>query len=237
MKLAVSKTVVSSSAASWTPAVTIAVCALAFTVASFWWLNVRRGHLKSFEPHSFGAYVHDRVRIRFPLVFHNTGAVPIVIQNLRIKFLDKPDAPPLPWVATRSHIKPESDDDHAFPAVFSVGGRTACQTFQEFGAPSLGFCLDAKDYRMRLEAKLGHKKEWSSILSFTFHAWRIGDPEHFITYENTPGIISNEDSETVQMGLEFAQTGWQARFAQMSPGKTDGNPANLPTANEPKSGS
>jgi len=105
MTLTVSKVAASKSAASWTPAVIITACALLFTVASFWWLNLRRGHLKSFEPHSFAAYIAlNMIRIRFPFVFHNTGAVPIVVQNLRIRFLDEPSAAPLPWVATRSHI-------------------------------------------------------------------------------------------------------------------------------------
>lgn len=198
-----------SSAATWTPAVFVASCALLFTVASFWWLNVRRGRLKSFEPHSFAAYIGlHRVRVRFPLVFYNTGAVPIVIQNLRLRFLDEPAARLLPWVATRSQIKPESDDGHDFPAVFSVSGRSAFQSFQEFDVvPSLGFILSAKDYRVRLEAKLGHKKDWCCILVFTLRAWRIGDPGHFITYENTSGSLSEKEREEIQLDLEFAQLG------------------------------
>lgn len=207
--LKMSKTVGCSGVAAWTPAVIIAVCALLFTVATFWWLNVRRGRLKSFEPHSFAAYISlDMIRIRFPLVFHNTGAVPIVIQNLRLRFLDEPSAAPLTWVASRSHIQPGGDrDDHAFPAVFSVAGRTTNQTFQEFGAPSPGFILGAKDYRVRLEAKLGHRKKWRRTLDFTLRAWRIGDPDHFITYENTPDVISEDKRREVQLGLEDAQTG------------------------------
>lgn len=218
---------------SWTPAAIIAGCALVFTVASFWLIHMRRGKLKSFEPHTFAAAISrnpDQFRIRFPFVFHNSGAVPIVIQNLRIRFLDesgaelppwvatmsyiKPEeksgAEPLPWVATRSHIKPEADDGHAFPAVFSVAGRTASQTFQEFGASGVsspGFILGAKDYRVRLEAKLGHKDDWHPILTFTLQAWRISAPENFITYDNTPGSISEDDRQEVQLGLEFAQLG------------------------------
>jgi hypothetical protein len=149
----------------------------------------------------------ERVRIRFPLVFHNTGAVPIVIQNLRIKFRDESGSAPLPWVASRSHIRPESDDGHAFPAVFSVAGRTAYQTFQEFGASSFGFTLDAKDYRLRLEAKLGHKKKWRRILNFTLRAWRISDPDQFITYDNTPGVVSKDKQRETKIALDFAQMG------------------------------
>jgi hypothetical protein len=196
----------SSSAATWTPAVAIAVCALLFTVLSFWWLNVRRGKLKSFQPFSFAAVLNtDLIRIRLPIVFHNTGAAPIVIQNLRIAFPDEPNAKPLPWVAARSHIKPEEKDGHAFPAVFSVPGRTAIQTFQEFGAKSLGFKLRAKSYRIRLEAKLGHKEEWQSIVNFTLEACRIEHPENFITYDNSPSIGPDEKREEIQIGLAFAQ--------------------------------
>lgn len=200
----------SSSAALWTPAAVISGCALIFTVGSFWWLYVRRGNLKSFEPHSFSAAILPQppiYRIRLPLVFYNTGAVPIVVQNLRLEFVDEPSAAPLPWVATRSHIKPEKDDGHAFPAVFSVAGRTAAQTFQEFGAASLGFKVAAIKYRVRLQAKLGHKEDWDGILDFTFHARRISDPGHFITYENTPGIIPQDELEANQIGLDLAQTG------------------------------
>lgn len=208
--MASSKGAASSGAVTWTPAVIIAGCALLFTVASFWWINVRRGRLKSFEPHTFAAYVtQDKVRMRFPLVFHNTGAVPIVIQNLRLRFLHEScaAAAPLPWVATRARIKPENDDGHAFPAVFAVAGRTAYQTFQEFGAPSLGFILCAKDYRVRLEVKLGHRKKWRHILEFTLRAERIGDPEHFITYENNSDGISEDQRREAQIALDFAQIG------------------------------
>src|SRR5215469_2572519 len=141
MTLTASKAVASSSAVNWTPAVIIAVCALIFTVASFWWINVRRGRLKSFEPHTFSAAVsQDEVRLLFPLVLYNTGAAPIVVQSFRMRFLDESDSKALRWVATRQQIAP-GKEDWKFPAVFSVAGRTAYQTFVEFKTPSLGFAL------------------------------------------------------------------------------------------------
>jgi hypothetical protein len=58
-------------------------CALVFTVASFWWIQVRRGRIQTYAPHSFAAAVTtDMIRIRLPLVFYNTGARAIVVQNL-----------------------------------------------------------------------------------------------------------------------------------------------------------
>jgi hypothetical protein len=215
--LTMSKSVGSSGVAAWTPAVIIAGCALLFTVGSFWWLNARRGRLKSFEPHTFSAVItRDKVRFVLPLVLHNTGAVPIIIQSFRMRFLDERDSVPLPWVTTRLQVRPQKDD-WAFPAVFSVGGRTAYQIFVEFGvpgAPSLGFLLNAKDYQVRLEAKLGHRKKWRHILKFTFRAAKIDDPEHYITYENSPDYLSEDERKEVQLGLEFAQMGSKAKEAE-----------------------
>jgi hypothetical protein len=54
-------------------------------------------------------------------------------------------------------------------------------------------------------------------LDFTLRAWRIGDPEYFITYENTPDIISEDKRRKVQLGLEDAQTG--AKQGQLSEDK------------------
>jgi len=44
----------------------------------------------SFEPHSFAACVTPELsRLRFPLVRYNTGAKPIVVQNIQLWFPEK----------------------------------------------------------------------------------------------------------------------------------------------------
>lgn len=71
------------------PAVIVAMCALAFTVLSFWWLNARQGRLKSYAPHTFAAAVTpEKTLVRLPVILFNTGPKPIVVQNLRLAFLD-----------------------------------------------------------------------------------------------------------------------------------------------------
>ena len=70
------------------PSVAIASLALLFTVGSFWWLNARQGRLKSYEPQSFAACrIPDKLRLLFPLVLYNSGATPIVVQDMRLTFL------------------------------------------------------------------------------------------------------------------------------------------------------
>ncbi len=50
-------------------AVFIAVLALLFTVASFWWLHARRGHLVGNRPGEFAmALTPEQSRFRFGLV-------------------------------------------------------------------------------------------------------------------------------------------------------------------------
>lgn len=169
-----------------------------------WWLNARRGRLIPFEPHTYAAAVTlGRVRLRLPLVLYNTGAIPIIVQNLRLRFPGESDsAKPLAWVASRSQIKPELDEGHGFAAVFSVAGRTAHQMFPEFDAPSLGFTLEARDYPARIEAKLGHKKEWQPLLKFTFRAGHVAHPGDFITYDNTSGSLSDEHRQRADTALK-----------------------------------
>ncbi|MCA1603002.1 MAG: hypothetical protein LC776_15665 [Acidobacteria bacterium] len=191
-----------------TSAAVVAACALLFTVASFWWLHARRGRLESYEPHTYAAAItQEKVRLRFPLVLYNTGAIPIVVQNLRLRFPGElASAQPLLWIVSWPQIKPDKDDQYSFRAVFSVAGRTVHQMFPEFGASSLGFTLEARDYPAVIEAKLGHKKEWRPLLKFTFRASHIVDPAHYITYDNTPGSLSNEQQEKAVAALgRFAQ--------------------------------
>jgi hypothetical protein len=176
--------------------VLIACLALAFTIGTFWWLNARQGRLKSFEPHTFAAGIQEPglvVLLRFPLVLYNTGAKPIVIQDMRLSFLGEPhSAPPMPWLATRSHIKPVSDDGHAFPAVFSVPGRTAHQMFIEFKGSFPGVIPEVRDYQAVIEVKLGHRREWKHLLRFTVRAAHITIPDRFITYSNAPHNLTPE---------------------------------------------
>ena len=151
-----------------------------------------------------------------PLVLYNSGASPLIIQNFRLRFLDERGSTPLAWVTTRLGVGPR-EDDWTFPAVFPVAGRTAYQIFVEFGvrptlaieigAPQLEFLLNAKDYQVRLEAKLGHRKKWRHILIFTLHAASIADPENYVTYENAPFNASEGEREAIQLRLEFAQMG------------------------------
>jgi hypothetical protein len=165
--------------------------------------NMRRESLQSFDPHTFAFVITQQlVRLRLPLVLYNTGTTPIIVQNLRLRFLDEPGSLPLGWVATRSQIKPASNDGHAFPAIFPIGGGEPYQIFAEFGAPSLGFTLEARDYSVRIEIKLGHNEQWESLLTFTLRAGHIAHPDIFITYSNVPEDLSEDQRHEAEAALK-----------------------------------
>jgi hypothetical protein len=188
------------------PSLTIAFIALLFTIGSFWWLNARQGKLKSFEPHSFAACrTPDILRLRFPLVLYNTGAKPIIVQDMRLSFPREPRwKSPLPWTTTRSQLKPASDDGHALPAVFSIPGRTAQQMFIEFGAPFPDVIPLARDYEVRIEVKVGHRKNWKQLITFRFRGAHITHPDRYIAYSNSRHDLTEEtvrESETALQKL------------------------------------
>jgi hypothetical protein len=191
------------SSAPWWPAVVVAACALIFTVASFWWLNVRRGRLVSFEPHSFAAYFDPTVvNILLPVIFHNTGAAPIVVQDVRLAFPDEPTSViPLPWRRSRSEIMPTPENTAKLPAVFAVPGRTAQREFIEFGAPLPGLRFEAKEYRVRIEVELGHKQGWHPLLDFALRVSHVIHPGNFITYSNSPHDVTDDDRRKAAAAL------------------------------------
>jgi hypothetical protein len=191
----------------------IASLALLFTVGSFWWLNARQGKLRSFEPQSFAACrTVDKLRLRFPFVLFNTGAKPFVIQDMRLRFPKEPRwQVPIPWTTTRSQLMPASDDGHALPAVFSIPGRTAQQMFIEFGGSFPAVMPLARDYWVRIEAKVGHRKKWKHLITFTLRTAHVTHPERYITYSNSPHDLTEETVRESEAALERLISGVQAQ--------------------------
>ncbi|MFF4347040.1 hypothetical protein [Streptomyces sp. NPDC001530] len=181
----------------------LSICALLFTIASFWWLNARQGRLESWEPHSFAAIVHgSMVRLRIPLVLHNTGAKPIVVQDLRLTFPDEPASHlPLLWTASPSRLQPGPDEEPELPAGFIVAGREAQRLFIEFEAPFPGFVPEARDYKVRIQVRVGHRKGWRSLLTFTLRTTNIIHPDRYTVCHNAPLELTKEDEKKADAAL------------------------------------
>ncbi|MFF0659187.1 hypothetical protein, partial [Micromonospora tulbaghiae] len=68
-----------------TPPVAISVTALIFTLASFWWMQVRRGRLRVETGHVFsGAITSNKIVLDIPLVFHNPAPACLVVADIKL---------------------------------------------------------------------------------------------------------------------------------------------------------
>ncbi|MFD3651760.1 hypothetical protein ACFWUT_12960 [Streptomyces cyaneofuscatus] len=181
--------------------------ALLFTAATFWWLNARLGALKSWEPQTYAMSLSpDYVRVRLPLVLYNTGARPIVVLDMRMRFPAEPDALwPLVWTGTSEELMPASADDVVAPVGFAIAGRTAEQLVVSFSVPSPGFIPEVRDYQVAIEVVLGQRKLWQRVLRrdsrwqpFARFSLRMGPMRYtgrYLAYSNSP---RDQDVETLR---------------------------------------
>ena len=127
-------------------ALVVSVLAFGFAIASFWWLNARRGSVTAVVPAVY-AFV-EGFRLRFPVAVFNDGAVALLITDLRIVVSD---AGTFPWQTTRTRLKPASDDGHEFATPFSVKGAIRLKSLPSSAATSIG--CQSREPPMRFDSK------------------------------------------------------------------------------------
>lgn len=146
----------------------VALVALAFTIASFWWLHARTGRLEATAPRSYA--FASLVRIRLPLAFFNTGAKELIVADLRLVLEGDPNRSGFEWSTTRTELRPQSEDGLAFPTPFSVQGRGAKELIVEFG-DDLGWSpAPGTRHRMRVQALIHPSDAWVDVVAFDWWA-------------------------------------------------------------------
>lgn len=165
--------------------VVVSVLALVFAVTSFWWLNARRGEIQVARP---GSYVFaSMVRLRLPLAFYNTGAVALIVVDLRVLVDTDDTRPPMPWIAVLPNIRRSGaeGDVSEFATPFAVPGRGTHRVVAEFG-DSRGWSPEPSSRHMlRLQAKVHPADDWGDVTVFDW--WAPPDRANmatFITYRN-----------------------------------------------------
>jgi hypothetical protein len=164
----------------------VAALALAFTLASFWWLNARRGSLEVARPAAYA--FASKVRLRLPLVFYNTGAKALIVTNLQV-VVDDPTREPLHWITTRASLRPHEKDGMAYSTPFAVPGRGTRELIAEFGSVLSWSPERRSKHRLTIEAQLHPDTEWVALASFDW--WAPPWPEKmegYLTYSNIPGL-------------------------------------------------
>jgi hypothetical protein len=144
----------------------------------------RRGSLTAATPRSY-AFV-EKVRLRLPLVFFNTGAQALIVTDLRLVIEHRPSRQSFRWITTRTTLRPESDDGFAFSTPFSVQGRGTREVIAEFGDDLGWTAAPGGAHRIRLQAQVHPSEEWDEVVAFDWWAPPLADQMHYIAYRNEP---------------------------------------------------
>lgn len=161
-------------------ATAVSLLALAFTIAAFWWLHARRGSLTATAPRAY-AFV-DKPLLRFPLVFYNTGARALIVDDLRLVVDGEPQCKPMRWMTTRTTLRPESNGDHRFATPFAVEGRRAREVIAEFEGdwePSA-----TTQYRLRLQAQVHPSEDWQDLVGFKWWPPPADSMKQYLAHRN-----------------------------------------------------
>lgn len=175
-----------------TPGVVISTLALFFTVGSFWWIQVRRGRIRTYAPQSYaGAFLNDQVRLVLPLVLHNTGPAPITILDFRLR-VDRPgENLPLymSWHATQPELEPApANGGRKMPSPMPIEGRRTVERFIEFAQREATLPIEQGPYPVTVEARLGHRPVWRQLASFPLHTQLVPEKNRhaWISRTNDP---------------------------------------------------
>ncbi|WP_432831173.1 hypothetical protein [Dactylosporangium sp. CA-092794] len=185
-----------STGSSVTPAVIVSFLALLFTIASFWWIQVRRGRLRAYPPLSYaGAFGGSKLLLNLPLVLYNTGPAPIVILDFRLRIVGiaarEDTALPLlvSWYSIQPRLEPAaSGGGRALPSPIALNGRQAVERFIEFGRTNAPTDLAGGPYDVTVEVRLAHKRTWRPLVSFALHTELVNGEarNRYLQHTNDP---------------------------------------------------
>lgn len=144
----------------------ISILALLFTVYSFWWMNWRKGKLRVSYLKHFGVHNSEKkLLIELPLVFFNTGAMPVVVESLRLVLLDKnSNHILLHFNAIRTELM--KNEGRYFATPFSINKGDSKKIVCEFQKNPSEFSFEVGSYKIILEGKLFSKNKWINIRNF-----------------------------------------------------------------------
>lgn len=166
--------------------VCISCTALLFTIGTFWWMQWRKGKIVVGAPRTYTAISHQKhnfLLVRLPLVFYNTGAATIVVQNLRLTLEQNGrKSPVLYFNQTVSELDVEQEGGWA--KQFPVEGRKAVLLICEFlRKPRSGFAFSAGICNAKLEGKFDDDTSWKVIGTF-----KLLTPEAYLSTLNVKDI-------------------------------------------------
>lgn len=165
-----------SPSVSWAP-VFISILALLFAVLSFWWMNWRPGKLNVGNIRLFAAGKATEgnadsknvVIVNLPLILWNSGARPLLVEDLRLVPIGTPALPDLAFEAVDDKLTTsglERDDrikrDHFFLPVALKPNEVVRANFV-FEARNHEVTFEALRYRLSLQARFSASARWCPV--------------------------------------------------------------------------
>jgi hypothetical protein len=179
--------------------VLVAAMALVFTVASFWWIQVRTGRLVSYHPRVYaGAFRPGTLRIRLPLTILNTGARTLVVTDLRLEFEDTGVQAPV--ISFRHSIRPGSEDTQDFAHPFAVAGRQAVSKFVEFGTDGSWLPEPETEYRFQVHALIGNTDRWKELLDMSLTTPDAASSSNYLAHPTHPHLRRSNTLPPAELG-------------------------------------
>ncbi|MEU8257961.1 hypothetical protein AB0C06_27275 [Micromonospora inaquosa] len=193
---------------SITAPVAISACALLFTVASFWWIQARRGVLRVYTGHVLSGALAKKTILYLPFVFYNPAPSTLTVVDLRL-IIEGGSARPddaerlvspgkLFWIASHDAVYPESGKHRQYAMPFAVEGRRAIGRVIEFQWEGQRSELKHGPYTATLEGlvlpqRFGRRR-WHPLLTIPLNTqlWTAGttrilprsnDPEYHAAIE------------------------------------------------------
>ncbi len=175
-------------------AVLIAILALTFTIVSFWWMNWRKGSIVICDIRTYAAVSSGNILlIELPIIFFNPGALPVMVENLRLSFPDR-GGPHTALYFNATVDKLGTDDGRAFAIPFVVHKGQALVKICEFQRPRSGFKFEEKNYELVIEARTSGIAEWKVVKTFQL---KVRDSQLkvlntiFIVHDNEPQLTQS----------------------------------------------
>jgi hypothetical protein len=176
----------------------IAICALAFTIVAFWWLNARPGKLQIVgQPRSYAfAATQGKLHLNLPLAFTNSRPGAAVAINLRLRIHSQGFPSMVPFVATLDGLYPaKAGRNREMATSIVIQGRETRLICCDFIAGLNDEKITGPvEVPVTVEAFVLHgwwkwrRADWRALL--TFSLWlseeAVAQRDQYIPYDNQP---------------------------------------------------
>jgi hypothetical protein len=116
----------------------------------------------------------------------------VIISDLRLVIGDDATPVPLRWITTRTKLRPEHDDGHAFATPFSVQGRGTKEVIVEFGDDRGWTPAPGSRHSIVLQAQVHPSEEWADVVAFAWWAPPSDAMSRYLAHRNEPRGAQND---------------------------------------------